>query len=128
MAKVMEALGMIEAKGFVTLVEASDAMLKAANVEFLGWDKVGSGMVSAFVTGDVAAVKAATDAGAAAGGRIGDQGRRGATADDRGGPGNAGVRRGGAHTGHTAQLPVDLGPRAALRGRTGRSPPDGRRA
>ena len=72
MAKVMGALGMIEAKGFVTLVEASDAMLKAANVEFLGWDKVGSGMVSAFVTGDVAAVKAATDAGAAAGGRIGE--------------------------------------------------------
>jgi len=72
MAKVMEALGMIEAKGFVTLLEASDAMMKAANVEFLGWDKVGSGMVSAFVTGDVAAVKAATDAGAAAGGRIGE--------------------------------------------------------
>ncbi|NQT37064.1 MAG: BMC domain-containing protein [Planctomycetes bacterium] len=72
MAKVREALGMIEAKGFVTLVEASDAMMKAANVEFLGWDKVGSGMVTAFVTGDVAAVKAATDAGAAAGGRIGE--------------------------------------------------------
>ncbi len=70
--KVMEALGMIETKGFVTLVEASDAMLKAANVEFVGWDKVGSGLVSAFVTGDVAAVKAATDAGAAAGGRIGE--------------------------------------------------------
>ena len=63
MAKAMEALGMIETKGFVTLVEASDAMMKAANVEFLGWDKVGSGLVSAFVTGDVAAVKAATDAG-----------------------------------------------------------------
>jgi len=72
MAKAMEALGMIETKGFVTLVEASDAMLKAANVEFLGWDKVGSGMVSAFVTGDVAAVKAATDAGAAAASRIGE--------------------------------------------------------
>ncbi len=72
MAKVMEALGMIETRGFVVLVEASDAMVKAANVEFLGWDKVGSGMVSAFVTGDVAAVKAATDAGAAAGGRIGE--------------------------------------------------------
>jgi ethanolamine utilization protein EutM len=72
MAKVMEALGMIETKGFVTLVEASDAMMKAANVEFLGWDKVGSGLVSAFVTGDVAAVKAATDAGASAGGRIGE--------------------------------------------------------
>ena len=58
MAKISEALGMIETKGFVALVEASDAMMKAANVEFLGWDKVGSGMVSAFVTGDVAAVKA----------------------------------------------------------------------
>jgi ethanolamine utilization protein EutM len=68
----MEALGMIEAKGFVTLVEATDAMLKAANVQFLGWDKVGSGLVSVFVTGDVAAVKAATDAGAAAGSRIGE--------------------------------------------------------
>lgn len=72
MAKAMEALGMIEAKGFVTLVEVTDAMLKAANVQFLGWDKVGSGLVSVFVTGDVAAVKAATDAGAAAGGRIGE--------------------------------------------------------
>jgi len=71
-SKSMEALGMIETKGFVTLVEATDAMLKAANVEFLGWDKIGSGLVSAFVTGDVAAVKAATDAGAAAGGRIGE--------------------------------------------------------
>ena len=72
MAKAMEALGMIETKGFVTLVEATDAMMKAANVQFLGWDKVGSGMVAAFVTGDVAAVKAATDAGAAAAGRIGE--------------------------------------------------------
>ena len=72
MGKAMEALGMIEAKGFIVLVEATDAMLKAANVQFLGWDKVGSGLVSVFVTGDVAAVKAATDAGAAAGGRIGE--------------------------------------------------------
>ncbi len=72
MAKAMEALGMLEARGFVTLVEASDAMMKAANVEFLGWDKVGSGMVSAFVTGDVAAVKASTDAGANAASRIGE--------------------------------------------------------
>ena len=72
MAKQMEALGMIETKGFVALLEAADAMLKAANVEFMGWDKVGSGMVSAFVTGDVAAVKAATDAGATAAARIGE--------------------------------------------------------
>lgn len=72
MAKINEALGMIETKGFVALLEASDAMMKAANVQFLGWDKVGSGLVSAFVSGDVAAVKAATDAGAAAAGRIGE--------------------------------------------------------
>ena len=72
MAKTMEALGMIETKGFIALVEATDAMLKAANVQFIGWDKVGSGLVSAFVTGDVAAVKAATDAGATAAGRIGE--------------------------------------------------------
>jgi ethanolamine utilization protein EutM len=71
MANVMEALGMIETKGFVALVEATDAMIKAANVEFLGWDKIGSGLVTAFVTGDVAAVKAATDAGASAAGRVG---------------------------------------------------------
>jgi ethanolamine utilization protein EutM len=72
MAQINEALGMIETKGFVSLVEAVDAMMKAANVQFLGWDKVGSGLVSAFVTGDVAAVKAATDAGAAAAGRVGE--------------------------------------------------------
>ena len=72
MAKSIEALGMVETKGFIPLVEATDAMVKAANVEFLGWDNVGSGFVSVFVTGDVAAVKAATDAGAAAAGRIGD--------------------------------------------------------
>ena len=67
-----DAIGMIETKGLVALIEATDAMLKAANVQFLGWDKVGSGLVSVFVTGDVAAVKAATDAGASAGGRIGE--------------------------------------------------------
>ena len=68
----VEALGMIETKGFVALVEACDAMVKAANVDLVGWDKIGSGLVTAFVTGDVAAVKAATDAGAAAAGRIGE--------------------------------------------------------
>ncbi len=72
MAKNMEALGMIETKGFIALVEASDAMMKAANVQFHGWDKVGSGLVTGFVTGDVAAVKAAIDAGAAAAGRVGE--------------------------------------------------------
>jgi ethanolamine utilization protein EutM len=68
----IEALGMIECKGFVALVEASDAMLKAANVELVGWDKIGSGLVTAFVAGDVAAVKADVDAGAAAASRIGE--------------------------------------------------------
>ncbi|MCA9187117.1 MAG: BMC domain-containing protein [Planctomycetales bacterium] len=68
----MEALGMIETKGFTALVEATDAMMKAANVQFMGWDKIGSGLVTAFVTGDVAAVKAATDAGANAASRIGE--------------------------------------------------------
>jgi ethanolamine utilization protein EutM len=68
----MEALGMIETKGLVPLVEASDAMLKAANVTLLGWSKIGSGMVTAMVVGDVAAVKAAVDAGAAAAGRVGE--------------------------------------------------------
>jgi len=72
MAKVMEALGMIETKGFIALVEATDAMMKSANVQFMGWDKVGSGLVTTFVTGDVAAVKAATDAGANAAGRVGE--------------------------------------------------------
>ena len=72
MAKQMEALGMIETRGFIALVEATDAMMKAANVEFMGWDKVGSALVAAFVTGDVAAVKAATDAGANAAGRVGE--------------------------------------------------------
>ena len=68
----MEAIGMLEVKGFVTLMEATDAMMKAANVRYMGWDKVGSGFASVFITGDVAAVKAATDAGAAAANRIGE--------------------------------------------------------
>lgn len=67
-----QALGMVETRGFVALLEASDAMLKAANVEMVGWDKVGGGMVTSFVAGDVAAVKAATDAGADAAGRVGE--------------------------------------------------------
>src|SRR5450631_3315310 len=71
-SSTLEALGMIECKGFVALVEASDAMVKAANVELIGWDKIGSGLVTAFVSGDVAAVKAAVDAGAAAASRIGE--------------------------------------------------------
>jgi ethanolamine utilization protein EutM len=66
-----EALGLLECKGLVSLMEGTDAMLKAANVEMMGWDKAGSGMVTAFVRGDVAAVKAAIDAGAEAAGRVG---------------------------------------------------------
>jgi ethanolamine utilization protein EutM len=68
----MEALGMIETKGLVALIEASDAMLKAANVQLIGWQKIGSGLVTAMVVGDVAAVKAAVDAGAQAAGRVGE--------------------------------------------------------
>jgi len=66
-----EALGLLETKGLVALMEGTDAMLKSANVEMIGWDKAGSGMVTAFVKGDVAAVKAAVDAGAEAAGRVG---------------------------------------------------------
>ena len=66
-----EALGLLECKGLIALMEGTDAMLKSANVQMLGWDKCGSGMVTAFVRGDVAAVKAAIDAGAEAAGRIG---------------------------------------------------------
>lgn len=72
MAAQLEALGMIETKGLTALIEASDAMLKAANVTLLGWQKIGSGLVTGFVVGDVAAVKAAVDAGAAAAGRVGE--------------------------------------------------------
>ncbi len=66
------ALGMIETKGLVALFEATDAMLKAASVEFVGWQTVGAGLVTAFVEGDVAAVKAATDVGAEAASKVGE--------------------------------------------------------
>jgi ethanolamine utilization protein EutM len=62
---------MIETKGLTTLLEAADAALKAANVTLTGWEKIGSGYVTAFFRGDVAAVKAATDAGAAAAAQVG---------------------------------------------------------
>ena len=67
-----EALGMIETKGLTAMIEASDAMVKAANVELVSWVKIGAGYVTAIVRGDVAAVKAATDAGAQAAQRIGE--------------------------------------------------------
>ena len=66
------AIGMIETRGLVALVHATDAMLKAANVSFKGWKKVGSGLCTSFVTGDVAAVKAAVDAGVVAARSIGE--------------------------------------------------------
>jgi len=68
----MNALGMIETRGFVGAVEAADAMVKAANVELVGKQTVGSGLVTVLVRGDVGAVKAATDAGAAAAERVGE--------------------------------------------------------
>ena len=61
-----EALGMIETRGMIAMIEAADAMLKAAKVTLVGWEKIGSGYVTVLVRGDVAAVRAATDAGAAA--------------------------------------------------------------
>src|SRR3954469_3572884 len=67
-----EALGMIETRGLVAMIEASDAMVKAAKVTIVGWEKIGSGYVTTMVRGDVAAVKAATDAGAAAAPRGGE--------------------------------------------------------
>ena len=67
-----DALGMIEVKGFAGMVEAADAMVKAAKVELVGFEKTGGGYVTAIVRGDVAAVKAATDAGAAAARRVGE--------------------------------------------------------
>lgn len=66
------ALGMIETKGLVGAIEAADAMVKAANVTLVGREQVGFGLVTVMVRGDVGAVKAATDAGAAAAGRVGE--------------------------------------------------------
>lgn len=67
-----KALGMIETKGLVGMVEASDAMVKAANVELVGYEKIGSGYVTTMVRGDVGAVKAAVEAGASAAARVGE--------------------------------------------------------
>ena len=67
-----EALGLIETKGMVAMVEAADAMVKAARVELVGFEKIGGGYVTAIVRGDVAAVKAATEAGARAAQRVGE--------------------------------------------------------
>ena len=72
--KVMqkEALGMIETKGLVGAIEAADAMVKSANVTLIGYEKIGSGLVTVMVRGDVGAVKAAVDAGACAAEKVGE--------------------------------------------------------
>ncbi|MBQ6714137.1 MAG: BMC domain-containing protein [Clostridia bacterium] len=68
----LEALGMVETRGLVAAVEAADAMVKAANVELIGTEKIGSGLVSVMVRGDVGAVKAATEVGANCASRLGE--------------------------------------------------------
>lgn len=67
-----EALGMIETRSLVAMIEATDAMMKAASVDLIGWEKTGSGYVTALIRGDLAAVRTATDAGASAARRIGE--------------------------------------------------------
>jgi len=67
-----QALGILETRGLVALMEGTDAMLKSANVQMIGYDKAGSGLVCAFIVGDVAAVKAAIDSGAESAGRVGE--------------------------------------------------------
>ena len=67
-----EALGLIETRGWVAMVEASDAMVKAARVQLVSYEKIGGGYVTAIVRGDVAAVRAATEAGAAAAAKVGE--------------------------------------------------------
>jgi len=68
----MNALGMIETRGFTALIEASDAMVKAAKVELVGYEKIGGGYVTAIVRGDVASVRAAVDAGLRAAEKVGE--------------------------------------------------------
>ena len=68
----LEALGMVETRGLVAAIEAADAMVKAANVELIGTEKIGSGLVSVMVRGDVGAVKAAVEAGSANASRLGE--------------------------------------------------------
>ena len=68
----LEALGMVETRGLVAAIEAADAMLKAANVVLIGTEKIGSGLVTVMVRGDVGAVKAAVEAGAANAARLGE--------------------------------------------------------
>ena len=72
MNMVQQALGMVETRGLVAAIEAADAMLKAANVELVGTEKIGSGLVSVMVRGDVGAVKAAVETGSAAASALGE--------------------------------------------------------
>lgn len=72
MAEIREALGLVETKGFVGMIEASDAMAKAARVRLLGYEKVGSGLVTTLCRGEVGAVRAAVDAAAAAAQKVGE--------------------------------------------------------
>ena len=69
---ISDALGMVETRGLIGMIEAADAMVKTANVVFVGWQKVDAGLVTAIVRGDVGSVKAATDAGAAAARKVGE--------------------------------------------------------
>lgn len=66
-----QAIGILETKGFIALVEGCDAALKAADIRMTGWDKIGSGLVTAFFSGDVAAIKAGLDAAATAAAAVG---------------------------------------------------------
>ena len=72
MAETREALGLVETKGFIGMIEASDAMAKAARVRLLGYEKVGSGLVTTLCRGEVGAVRAAVDAAAAAAQKVGE--------------------------------------------------------
>ena len=72
MAELKEALGMIETRGLVGMIEASDAMTKAAKVRLIGFEKVGTGLVTSMVRGEVGAVRAAVEAGAAAAQKVGE--------------------------------------------------------
>ena len=68
----LEALGMVETRGLVAAIEAADAMVKAANVQLIGTEKIGSGLVTVMVRGDVGAVKSATESGSAAASKLGE--------------------------------------------------------
>jgi len=119
----LEALGMVETKGFVGAVEAADAMVKAANVQLLGKEYIGAGYVTIFVRGDVGAVKAATDAGAAAARRVGEL----ISVHVIPRP-HAEVERVLPNGGHTAERAVGGGERGRLgEGEQGRSLPAGAR-